>query len=330
MNSKLNLFKSRPARTALAGGVLTLVVTLPLTAQIAPVKPEDLDAVPGGHQDIARGLGPVGGNVSGKNTMGPGMGGGPGAPGMGGPPGAGGPPGGPPGAGPQGPALASSSDPKDFSGYWSGGRGAAQQSFEQSNRPGPQVKSKYELALLCLVDPGVTPAGGQVFQTENVITWVRDDDLRVRRIYLNKEHPKDLKPTYHGHSVGKWEGNTLVVDTVGLMGTFGYYGDSNHQPGKDIYDQPTEKLGQAVPKPTEYFKNIVVMATPTLHVVERFTKINNNTQLQHDLTFEDPATGMKPYTMQYIYSFGKPGSYLETICEDGNDMFGPDYAEGKK
>jgi hypothetical protein len=39
---------------------------------------------------------------------------------------------------------------------------------------------------------------------------------RVRRIYLNPPHPKDLLPTWNGDSIGHWEGDTLVVDTIGF------------------------------------------------------------------------------------------------------------------
>jgi len=39
---------------------------------------------------------------------------------------------------------------------------------------------------------------------------------RVRRIYLNRPHPKDLLPTWNGDSIGHWEGDTLVVDTIGF------------------------------------------------------------------------------------------------------------------
>jgi hypothetical protein len=69
------------------------------------------------------------------------------------------------------------------------------------------------------------------------------------------------------------------------------------------------------------------MATPTLHVIERIHKINNGTQLEDDLSYSDPASGMTPYTMEAIFSFGVAGSYLEQFCEDGNDRFGPAYAE---
>ncbi|MFT3905130.1 MAG: hypothetical protein QM718_02325 [Steroidobacteraceae bacterium] len=317
-----------PAILAALAGVTLASSTL--QAQIEKVTPDELDAVPSGHQDIARGLGPVGGNKSGRNANdrgGPPGAGGPGGPGGGGPGGPGGGPGGPPGAS-AGPAPTPSADPHDLRGTWNGR--ATQRSYEANARPGPVVKSKYELALLCLADPGVEPAGGEIFQTDKVITWVATGmDSHLRRIYLNAEHPKDLKPTYMGHSVGHWDGDTLVVDTVGLQGVFEYFGTKHHTPGKDIYDQVTTK-GEKLPPPTQYFDNTVVMASPTLHVVERLRKINGNTQLQDDLSFEDPATGMKPYTMQAIFTLSQSGEYLEQFCEDGNDLFGPQYADSQK
>jgi hypothetical protein len=299
------------ALSAQLAAALLIVGTASLAhAQIAPVTPADLDAVPAGHQDIARQLGPVGGNLSGHNANDAGRRGPAGQ--YNAPPG---------GAAP----MSSAADPRDLRGFWYG-RGITERSFAANDRPGPRMRSKYELALLCLVDPGVEPSGGEIFQTPELITWLKSSDLRARRIYLNIEHPKDLKPSYAGHSIGHWEDATLVVDTVALQGTFGYVGTSFHRPGSDIYDQVT-RPGQKLPPPNKYFKNEIVMATPTLHVIERIHKINNGTQLEDDLSFEDSATGMTPYTMQAILSFGKAGDYLEQFCEDGNDRFGPAYAE---
>jgi hypothetical protein len=318
-----NSSNSKPPcwQASLAAWLLVAGPAMPALSQIAPVTPADLDAVPAGHQDIARQVGPVGGNVSGHNANDPGRRGPPGGP-NGPPPGASGAP---PGMAPPGPPMSSAADPQDLRGFWNG-RGASERSYPANDRPGPHTRSKYELALLCLVDPGVDPGGGEIFQTPEVITWLKNSDLHARRIYLNTEHPKDLKPTYAGHSVGHWEGTTLVVDTVALQGTFGYVGNSFHRPGSDVYDQVT-RPGQKLPPPTKYFKNEIVMATPTLHVIERIHKINEGTQLEDDLSYEDPATGMAPYTMQAIFSFGKAGAYLEQFCEDGNDRFGPAYAE---
>ena len=304
-------------RARVATGLLILGGVSIAQAQIAPVTPADLDAVPAGHQDIARQLGPVGGNLSGRNAHDAGRRGPGGAP-----PGASGAP---PGSAPPGPPMSSAADPQDLRGFWYG-RGASERSYEANDRPGPRTRSKYELALLCLVDPGVEPSGGEIFQTPQVITWLKNTDLHARRIYLNVDHPKDLTPTYAGHSIGHWEGATLVVDTIALQGTFGYVGSSFHRPGSDVYDQVT-RPGQKLPPPTKYFKNEIVMATPTLHVIERIHKINNGTQLEDDLSYSDPASGMTPYTMEAIFSFGVAGSYLEQFCEDGNDRFGPAYAE---
>src|SRR2546428_13833286 len=44
------------------------------------------------------------------------------------------------------------------------------------------------------------------------------DGNRLRRIYTDgRPHPDDPDPTFHGHSIGRWEGETLVVDTVGVV-----------------------------------------------------------------------------------------------------------------
>lgn len=55
------------------------------------------------------------------------------------------------------------------------------------------------------------PAPGKI-----VIVYGEINTAGVRRIYLNREHPKNLLPTWNGDSVGRWEGDTLVVDTTGF------------------------------------------------------------------------------------------------------------------
>lgn len=73
--------------------------------------------------------------------------------------------------------------------------------------------------LLCIPDKNIFGGGDgglEVIQTANQITLVAEENHRVRRIYLNAEHPKTVKPSYMGHSVGHWEGDVLVVDTIGL------------------------------------------------------------------------------------------------------------------
>jgi hypothetical protein len=49
-----------------------------------------------------------------------------------------------------------------------------------------------------------------------ILAYWEINTSRVRRIYLNRPHPKDLLPTWDGDSIGHWEGDTLVVDTIGF------------------------------------------------------------------------------------------------------------------
>jgi hypothetical protein len=78
-----------------------------------------------------------------------------------------------------------------------------------------------------------------------------------RDIWIDKEHPKDLSPTYMGDSVGKWEGNTLVVDTIGYN-------------GKDFV---TEDVDHPM--------------SDQFHLIERYTRTSYNT-LTIEMSFQDP------------------------------------------
>ena len=78
-----------------------------------------------------------------------------------------------------------------------------------------------------------------------------------RDIWIGKDHPKDLTPTYMGDSVAKWDGNTLVVDTTGYNGK----------------DWVTEDVGHPM--------------SNQFHLVERYTRIDHDT-LKIEMTFYDP------------------------------------------
>ena len=58
--------------------------------------------------------------------------------------------------------------------------------------------------------------GVQVLQAKDHVTFLYNQDDQVRRIWLNRAHPGNVKPTPMGDSVGHYEGDTLVVDTVGI------------------------------------------------------------------------------------------------------------------
>jgi hypothetical protein len=99
-------------------------------------------------------------------------------------------------------------------------------------------------------------------------------------------HPVDPDPSWMGDSVGKWEGDTLVVDTVG-------------------FNDKTELQGYH--------------HTESLHMVERFRRTDLNT-IQYDLSIEDPNVFDKPWTMTRTFALRPDLKRIdEFICENNRD-----------
>src|SRR5262245_17178110 len=89
-----------------------------------------------------------------------------------------------------------------------------------------------------------------------------------RIIYMDgRAHPKDLVPSYYGHNVGHWEGETLVVDSVGYNEKF--WVDRGRVPH-----------------------------TEQLHMVERFTRTDSNT-MKYQVLIDDPGAYTAPWTGEF-------------------------------
>jgi hypothetical protein len=129
------------------------------------------------------------------------------------------------------------------------------------------------------------PVPIEILQMPDQIVILLENDHISRHIFLDMaEHPKDLSPSWMGHSIGHWEGDTLVVDTVALRGeTFLDGGGHPH--------------------------------TPNMHLTERIKRVDANT-LDDQVTVEDPKAYAKPFTIQKTYRL-KPGWHvMEYVCED--------------
>jgi hypothetical protein len=102
-------------------------------------------------------------------------------------------------------------------------------------------------------------------QTPKQVTMVFSGDAQVRRVYLDVPHSANVKPSWYGESVGHYEGDTLVVDTIGL----------NDKTFIDNFRTPhTEKL----------------------HVVERYRLIDGGKTLEVIFRIEDPDTFYQPWS----------------------------------
>jgi hypothetical protein len=112
-------------------------------------------------------------------------------------------------------------------------------------------------------------------------------DGNYRRIFMDgRGHPRDLEPTYYGHSIGHWEGATLVIDTVGIR-------------GKDTQIEPN------IPK------------TDQMHIVERWTPAPND-RIDVVLTMTDPGVLTAPWTARFQMIHEPSGDLAEVFCTDDN------------
>lgn len=198
---------------------------------------------------------------------------------------------------------------RDISGVWNGQSGVyLYASFSKDEPPmTPWGKAKYEAARPSQGPRGVkldetndrvykcAPPGMpyiyiqlfpmQIIEMPKEVIEVFEYDHTVRRIYTDgREHPAGLKPSYNGHSVGHWEGGTLVVDTIGFN-------------GKNWLD----RVGH--PESAE------------MHIRERIHRVDEKT-LQVDLNFDDPKSYTHPWDAQIRFLLHPDWDIMEHVCED--------------
>ena len=108
-------------------------------------------------------------------------------------------------------------------------------------------------------------------QEPEMVTIAYQRDHQVRRIYLNEENPDDIARSPYGHSVGWYEGDTFVVDTVGMInvGTIDYYGTPH---------------------------------TDQLHIIERYRIVDGGETLEVRFTADDPGAFTMPWTAIQRYA----------------------------
>jgi hypothetical protein len=167
--------------------------------------------------------------------------------------------------------------------------------------------------------PFILSVGVQLIQQADKITMLYQVDHQVRHVRMNAQHPARVTPSWYGDSVGRYEGDTLVIDTVGIkVGPFAMV---------DWYGTPQ---------------------TPALHVVERYRLVDYETAkegldrdkkenfraqpanmdasyrgkyLQLLFTVEDPNVFTTPWSATVTY--GKPAvEWVEAVCAENPKKYG--------
>jgi hypothetical protein len=124
----------------------------------------------------------------------------------------------------------------------------------------------------------------EILETPGQVTIIQEAFTQVRRIFLDAPAiaPQDAEPRFTGHSTGKWDGNTLVVQTVGV-------------------------------KETVRFRNTPHSAN--VRITERMQLVNDGI-LQNQVTIDDPEYLTKPWTWTWMYHRWPGYKIQEYVCED--------------
>src|SRR5712691_4739866 len=189
----------------------------------------------------------------------------------------------------------------DLSGVWNGGGPIGD--IAEGLAPGETIpilpeaerilkarQSKDDPEANCLPTgvPRIAPYPWRIVQTPTHIFFLFEGNIHsYRQIFLNQsKHPVDPDPTWYGHSIGHWDGDTLVVDTIGFNDKFWF----------DFKGHPH---------------------TEQLHVVERYRRPDFD-RLDYEITIEDPGAYTKPFTLYGHSIYQHDDELMEYICNENN------------
>jgi hypothetical protein len=131
------------------------------------------------------------------------------------------------------------------------------------------------------------PDGHKVVQTPDLIVFLYESRTIYRQVFLDgRPLPRDAQPTWMGYSVGRWEGDALVVETIG-------------QNGKTWLDM------RGLP------------ATEALRVIERYSRPTIG-RINIDVTIDDPKAYTKPWSVKLAWRLVPDTDLIESICEENN------------
>jgi hypothetical protein len=192
------------------------------------------------------------------------------------------------------------------------------------------VKQHAELGLQGIGDPNPRnqcwPSGvpfvftdrpTQLVQTPDRVTILYGHDHQVRRVRLNEPHPAQVVPSYYGDSVGRYEGDTLVVDTVGFkLGPFSmidWYGTPYTQALHVI--ERYRMVDYAAAK--EGFDRDAKEHNPVPGIKDANVKAK---YLQLQFTVEDEGVFTTPWTASMTYVLD-PDGFPEMVCAENMQWY---------
>lgn len=213
-------------------------------------------------------------------------------------------------------------DAPDFSGIWTrypspfgderfpdnpsapGGEPKLQEPYASQYKEFMQRKAKSEAQGIPLIDTSTQclPEGMptimgaiyniEIFQTTDKLVVLAEFLNQTRRVYINAPMPDvdDIFPSYNGHSVAHWEGETLVIKTLGVREDVKFF----HFPHSD-----------------------------NMKITERIRLTSPDT-IENKVKIDDPQVLSSPYEFTYGYKRDPDYQILEYICDDNRMAFNED------
>jgi hypothetical protein len=163
--------------------------------------------------------------------------------------------------------------------------------------------------IFAMQDVGIFPI--EILEAADRIVIKPENSALPRRIFIDgRSHPPDLEPSWMGHSVGRWEGDVLVVDTIGTSGrTRGMNGvGSNARVSRD----------DSKPR---------LPTSDQLHLVERLRLVADGEILEDEMTITDPKAYTAPLVIKHYWQRRPDIDVLEYVCNerprDSTDVIQP-------
>jgi hypothetical protein len=171
---------------------------------------------------------------------------------------------------------------------------AVKTSFNDIVYASPEDFSYYDRCISRGVMGSIMPViynnGNQIFQTPGQVV------IRYEMIHETRVIPLDGRPhvgqnirSYMGDARGRWEGDTLVVDTTNFNGRTGVTGNGRNTP-----------------------------FSPSMHLIERFTRVDADT-IQYEAALDDPKTWTRPWKIAFTLKQEPTYGMFEYACHEGNN-----------
>jgi hypothetical protein len=199
------------------------------------------------------------------------------------------------------PTPRSSDGHPDLSGFWQGP--LLRTMFASVGGPPltPAGQAAYQYNLTQSVNPeglclfagipraSISGVPFEILQTPTRVAFLYELMTTWRSIPVDgRQHPANLDGTFFGNGIGKWDGDTFVIDSIGFKERLSWIDDDAH-PHSDA-----------------------------MHVVERWHRPDFD-HLEHEVTVEDPKFYTKPWTFKRVFTHMPPGQELmEFACDENN------------